>query len=47
MIELSERTRQIIEVIFQNEVKEEAMHSIQYECAQNLHLGMGADFGTT
>ena len=36
MIKLSDRTQQLIDAIFPDEVKEKAIHHIQYECAQNL-----------
>jgi len=39
MIDLSDRTRQLIDVFFSDKVKEEAAFFLQYECAQNLPLG--------
>ena len=36
MIDLSDRTRQLIDVFFSDKVKEEAAFFLQNECAQNL-----------
>ena len=36
MIELNDRTQRLIDAFFPDEVKEKAIHLIQYECAQNL-----------
>jgi len=46
MIDLSDRTRQLIDVFFSDKVKEEAIFFLQNECAENLPLGkMGTPEG--
>jgi len=39
MIDLSDRTRQLIDVFFSDKIREEAIFFLQNECAENLPLG--------
>lgn len=36
MIDLSDKTQQLVDIFFPDEIKEEAIHRVQYACAQNL-----------